>query len=215
MLRVLAVRSTLAAALLAAMLYYCSFDAYERPSQIQSKTAEAAVVFTGQFDRIDEGLRLLAQGAIPRLFISGLNAGAGLDPSTFTEQFADRNSSFPRIPALIECCVQWGTNAENTIQNGLETACWLSSNKLNGPILLITSPTHMARANLALRSAGVKNPVIEYPTGQAEPQDYKARQLEFVKLIGLALALPFQVIRRIDGVGVFAAGCPRPDYSSR
>lgn len=50
-------------------------------------TAAAAVVFTGQFNRVNATLRLFEDGQITRLFISGVNPGAGIEAATFADQF--------------------------------------------------------------------------------------------------------------------------------
>lgn len=209
MLRILLGRSIIAAVLISVQIYYVSFDTYRRPDDKQIKTAEVAVVFTGQFDRIDEALQLLSAGAVGRVFISGLNAGAGLSPSTFTQQFAKRNELMPNVPALIACCVQWAAAAQNTVQNGIETACWLRENQVAGPILLITSAAHMARAKLSLLAAGVRNPVIAYPTSDQSADSSQTRELEFAKLLGFALAASTQPLTRLDASGVFKSGCPK------
>ena len=46
-----------------------------------------AVVFTGQFDRVELALSLFEQGQIDRIFISGVNGGAGITPQGFADQF--------------------------------------------------------------------------------------------------------------------------------
>jgi uncharacterized SAM-binding protein YcdF (DUF218 family) len=113
-----------------------------------------AVVFTGQFDRINEGIRLLAEGRVERLFISGVNAGAGLDSATFSRQF--------KLPPALEESLAAGhislaTEAQDTIENALETACWLAQDSGIRSVLLITSHLHMPRASLVLeRASGVR-----------------------------------------------------------
>jgi uncharacterized SAM-binding protein YcdF (DUF218 family) len=112
-----------------------------------------AVVFTGQFDRITRGLDLLKSGQVQRLFISGVNAEAGLNPQTFAQQF-----KFP--PALEEGLttgrIMLATEAQDTIENALETSCWLARFPGSRRVLLVTSQLHMPRGSLALeRASGV------------------------------------------------------------
>lgn len=109
-----------------------------------------AVVFTGQFDRIEAGLALRAQGRIERLFISGVNPPAGLRPERFAAQFglsaALRND-------LATGRIVLATRAQSTLGNALETACWLHAMPGTDHLLLITSRAHMPRASLALERA--------------------------------------------------------------
>lgn len=116
----------------------------------QPPRARTGVVFTGQFDRITLGLALLSQGAVERLFISGVNAGAGLDPARFAAQFA-----LP--PALVDALAR-GTivlaeDAGTTLENAVETACWVTYVGDRDGIVLVTSRTHAPRAGLALARA--------------------------------------------------------------
>ena len=70
-------------ALVGAVVGYVSFDLFSVPSLDRIRQVSAAVVFTGQFERVDVGLRLADAGTVPRLYISGVNGNAGLDPSPF------------------------------------------------------------------------------------------------------------------------------------
>jgi hypothetical protein len=94
-------------ALIGVAVGYVSFDSFSTPSLERIRQVSAAVVFTGQFDRVDEGLRLADAGAVPRLYISGVNGNAGLDPAHFVEQFAIRNPDIADLRRLVACCVEW------------------------------------------------------------------------------------------------------------
>jgi uncharacterized SAM-binding protein YcdF (DUF218 family) len=110
-----------------------------------------AVVFTGQFYRIPPALTLLGSGRIERLFVSGVNPGAGLSPDRFLIRFAP---AAPWLPAALDARqVELGTGANSTLENAQETACWYRRAGLADPLLLITSRGHMPRASLALEAA--------------------------------------------------------------
>ncbi len=109
-----------------------------------------AIVFTGQFDRIEEGLRLLEEGRVARLFISGVNGGAGLNPQTFARQFS---LSSRLEEGLSTGLVTLAAGAQDTIENAIETSCWLARYPETESILLITSHRHMPRASLLLEQA--------------------------------------------------------------
>lgn len=105
-----------------------------------------AVVFTGQFDRTERGLDLLAAGQVQRLFISGVNPKAGLIVSGFADQFgltADQRLWLETDKITL------APDARSTLENALETACWLENHPNVGAVTLITSQRHMARVRRA------------------------------------------------------------------
>jgi len=109
-----------------------------------------AVVFTGQYDRVELALHLFDQGRLDRIFISGVNGGAGITPQNFAAQF--RLSSNARA-ALNSGQIILAPDANTTIENALETACWLDNQPGIREIVLITGLSHMPRASWALESA--------------------------------------------------------------
>jgi uncharacterized SAM-binding protein YcdF (DUF218 family) len=140
-------------ALVSLAVEYVSFDSFGVPSPDRIHQVSAAVVFTGQFERVDVGLRLAESGAVPRLYISGVNGNAGMDPPHFVEQFSLRNPDIADLRRLVACCAEWGKRANNTFQNAEDTKCWVDRRALTGPLLLITSRQAMARAMTALSGA--------------------------------------------------------------
>jgi len=127
---------------------------------------KTAIVFTGQYDRIDDGLQLLGEHAIDQLFISGVNAISGLYAATFDDQF----HLSPELRAAREAGrIVLASDADNTLENGVETACWLAGRPRIGTVALITSHCHMPRASLALeravpRGVGVERLDVADPT---------------------------------------------------
>jgi len=109
-----------------------------------------AVVFTGQFDRIALALSLFDQGQIDRIFISGVNSGAGITPQGFADQF--QISSRARA-ALGAGQIILAPDANTTIENAMEVACWLDTQPSLREIVLITGRYHMPRASWALERA--------------------------------------------------------------
>ena len=97
----------------------------------------AVVALTGGADRIQDALDLLEKGFAGRLLITGVN------PSLTK---ADVARLAPRSASLIECCVDLGYEARNTIGNALETRRWLAEHDLSGPVIVVTSNYHMPRA---------------------------------------------------------------------
>lgn len=207
----IALRALIAAGACALAITFAAFDEYRTPGPDELRRVSTAVVFTGQFERIDVALKMLARGDVRRLFISGVNAGAGLSTGSFVRQFSDRNSNIEDLRTLTDCCITWGTDAETTIQNADETKCWLASAIDTGPILLISGRQHLARASLALRAAGIRQEILPYPVEEAaDPQNgFRKRSLEFVKLVRLAMAaITPGYHSSVSLHGRFAAGCP-------
>jgi len=112
--------------------------------------ARTAIVFTGQFDRIYMGLDLIAAGRADRLFITGANPKAGVHVGNFVEQF---RLTPTQAEALASGRIVLAEDAHTTLENALETACWLDRQPEIEAVTLITSRRHMARASLALTRA--------------------------------------------------------------
>ncbi|WP_244613027.1 YdcF family protein [Methylosinus sp. Ce-a6] len=188
-----------------------SFDAFELPSAVETRHVSAAVVFTGSFERIDAGLQLMNSGVVPLLYISGLNANAGLHPSRFVAQFSARNPNIRDLRRLVECCVQWGEYAENTIQNAVETRCWVRRHETPGPLLLITSRLHMARALTALSSELPDRPLIPFPAldPASSASQSRPRVIEYLKYLAtIALVHAPSINFRLPIHRSRADGCP-------
>ena len=101
------------------------------------RPGEAVVALTGGAERIEDALDLLERGYGTRLLITGVN------PSLTR---ADVARLAPRLAGLIECCVDLGYEARNTIGNALEARQWLAAHGLRGPVIVVTSNYHMPRA---------------------------------------------------------------------
>ncbi len=185
------------------------FDAFAPPSAAAIRRAAAAIVFTGDFARIDEALKLLAAGRVRRVYVSGVNGGAGLSKDTFVAQFSKRNPELARLDKLVACCVEMGEAAENTFQNARETRCWLKQRAIRGPLLLVTSRTHMARALALLSRAAPAYEITPFPVEDEMTRSDLARSEEYLKFVQTL------VLDRIPGLtafdafsGAFATGCP-------
>jgi uncharacterized SAM-binding protein YcdF (DUF218 family) len=204
-------RAFLAGALISTALGYAVFDSFDTPSETEVRGASAAVVFTGQFARVDAGLQLVYTGAVPRLYVSGVNARAGILPAHFVSQFSARNQNIADLRPLVECCVEWGERADNTFQNARDTKCWVNRRGSTGPLLLITSRRHMARALAALSGTLSDRVIVPYPVDDASPSVYpmRMRTFDYVKYLStiVAVRLPWIVgAQRL--YGPFAEACP-------
>jgi uncharacterized SAM-binding protein YcdF (DUF218 family) len=196
-------------ALVGAMVGYVSFDSFSVPSLDRIRQVSAGVVFTGQFQRVDVGLRLADAGAVPRLYISGVNGNAGIDPAQFVEQFSIRNPEIADLPRLVACCVEWGERADNTFQNAQDTKCWVSRRGLTGPLLLITSRRTLARATAALSGALPGRVIVPYPVEDGQNDVGPNRMRKYLKYLVTIVAARLPLIVGGQPVyGPFAEGCP-------
>jgi uncharacterized SAM-binding protein YcdF (DUF218 family) len=148
---------TVALMLASAVLLVISTAALVREFSIRSQVFSdvtvlptTAVVFTGQNDRIELALQLFDQGRLDRIFISGVNGGAGISVKNFAEQF---QLSLNARAALDTGHIILATDANATIENALEAACWLDKQSNVREIVLIAGRYQMSRASWALESA--------------------------------------------------------------
>jgi len=115
--------------------------------------ADAIVVLTGGYQRIDQAIELLRSGAGNRLLISGAY------PATTRKQIAKATQT----PAdLFACCVDIGYDAIDTIGNASETVKWIHAKGYRS-VLVVTNNYHMPRSIAELRYADPEMNFIPYP----------------------------------------------------
>lgn len=103
-------------------------------------SADAIIVVTGGYARLDAGLDLLRSGKGKRLLISGVHPDAtARDLQAVTG--ADR--------ALFRCCVDIDYAALDTIGNAEESAKWVRTHDY-GSVILVTNNYHMPRTLLEM-----------------------------------------------------------------
>lgn len=120
--------------------------------------ADAIIVLTGGYSRIEQALGLLSQGAGQRLLISGVN------PKTTSGTLRRVTQS---SASLFACCVDIGYQAIDTIGNANEAATWIQSNDYQS-VLVVTNNYHMRRSLLELRRASPATEFIAYPVVNAD-----------------------------------------------
>lgn len=107
-----------------------------RSQPVPEGTADGIAVLTGGVARIDEAMKLLAQGKAKRLLITGVNR------TTSTEELKQLASEGDQ---LFTCCVDIDKEARNTIDNATETSQWVARNRYQS-IIVVTSNYHLPRA---------------------------------------------------------------------
>jgi uncharacterized SAM-binding protein YcdF (DUF218 family) len=135
-----ALRLLFDACLLLFVLFLIGFFVFARGierTQIEpSVTADGISVLTGGRARIDEAMKLLAQGKAKRLLITGVNRTTSLE---------ELKKLSPQDDSLFACCVDIDKEARNTIDNATETSQWAARNRYKS-VIVVTSNYHMPRA---------------------------------------------------------------------
>ena len=104
--------------------------------------AQGMIVLTGGTDRVPDAIELFSRGLADRLLITGVHQ------AITKSEIARLN---PRSRDLIDCCVDLGHEAVNTIGNAREARLWVEQNKIAASLIVVTSNYHMPRALAELR----------------------------------------------------------------
>lgn len=115
--------------------------------------ADAIVVLTGGYQRIDQAVGLLAKGAGKRLLISGVNPATSGNHIRLLTRGSDD---------LFACCVDIGHDALDTTGNATETARWIREREFKS-IILVTNNYHMPRSLAELERTDHGTRFIPYP----------------------------------------------------
>lgn len=136
-------------------------------SQEPIQAADAIVVLTGGKDRLEAGLGLLTRGQGKRMLISGVHETTSrqdlqaLLAGTEADRAADTESG-----SILDCCVDLGHAALNTIGNAQETARWAARHGYR-VLIVVTANYHMPRSMLEMRAALPDAILIPYPVRSA------------------------------------------------
>ncbi|WP_442981298.1 YdcF family protein [Rhizobium sp. S152] len=115
--------------------------------------ADAIIVLTGGYQRIDQAVELLQKGAGQRLLISGVH------PSTTPRQIRKMTQASPE---LFSCCVDVGYDALDTIGNAEEATNWIHAKGYKS-VLVVTNNYHMPRSLAELAYVDPDTQFIAYP----------------------------------------------------
>ncbi|WP_082597225.1 YdcF family protein [Rhizobium sp. Root708] len=115
--------------------------------------ADAIVVLTGGYQRIDQAVELLQKGAGKRLLISGVH------PTTTSKQIRKMTQA---TPELFACCVDIGYDALDTIGNAEEATNWIHAKGYKS-VLVVTNNYHMPRSLSELAYVDPETQFIPYP----------------------------------------------------
>ena len=131
--------------------------------------ADAIVVLTGGKNRLEYGVKLLAEGRSDKLFISGVHEDIS------EQQLIDLvpPDLHKKVIHLGDNAITLGREAWNTIGNAEETKRWLKDQKIQS-ILLVTSNYHMPRSFYEFRHLvkGVNIIPAPVPTDDYDPTSW-------------------------------------------
>ncbi|RKE80225.1 YdcF family protein [Rhizobium sp. AG855] len=139
------------AAVVAGFLVFADQVTNMRPPEVAK--ADAIVVLTGGYQRIEQAIDLLKRGYGKRLLISGVN------PRTTAGQIRRATRASPDI---FNCCVDIGYSAIDTIGNANETASWIRDKGYRS-VLVVTSNYHLSRSLMELRRSDPGTEFVGYP----------------------------------------------------
>ncbi len=143
--------------LLLMVLFFMGFAVFatgiERVPRAPSHSADGITVLTGGADRIDQAMKLLAEGQAKRVLITGVYRTTTKDE---LKELASQGDQY------FTCCVDLDKEARNTIDNATETAEWVAQHHF-GSVIVVTSNYHMPRALAELARAMPNATLISSP----------------------------------------------------
>lgn len=128
-------------------------NSLDRAPREPDRGADGIAVLTGGMSRIDQAMRLLAEGKAKRVLITGVFR------DTTKEELKQLTSQGEQY---FSCCVDLDKEALNTIDNASETKEWVALNGF-GSIIVVTSNYHMPRASAELGRVLPGVDLIPYP----------------------------------------------------
>jgi uncharacterized SAM-binding protein YcdF (DUF218 family) len=164
----------IAAAWTGAFIEYVDQIKHLQPQANRIK-ADAVVALTGGTDRLEEGMRLLADGCCRRLLISGVHVEVTRD---------EMRKRWPSDEENFDCCVDLDHAARDTIGNAIETARWAAAHQFKS-IIVVTASYHMPRSLLLIGEAAPGLELIPQPvTPERLHMDAWWSQPNTVQLLG-------------------------------
>lgn len=128
----------------------------ERPHPLEVPRADGIVALTGGPERLDAAFGLLEQRKAQRLLVSGVHPE--VTKAALANLFGDAGGR-------IDCCVDLGREAEDTVGNAAEAARWAEAHGYRS-VIVVTSAYHMPRALLELRRAMPGTVLVGLPVFQ-------------------------------------------------
>ncbi len=134
-------------------------------------------MLTGGSQRLSDAFALLAEGRGKRLLISGVNEKT-------TREEIGRLAGASRH--ALECCVDLGRSARNTIGNALEARRWAKTHGFKS-LMVVTSNYHMPRTleefEHAFRNVAIVGRPVIGDAGEGHSLSFRLLASEYAKVI--------------------------------
>ncbi len=131
---------TLLALWIGGFLYFTNNIQISKPAFVPN--VDGIVILTGSTRRLNDGFKLLNEGKAKRLLVSGVNLQVTKEElRVLTGQ----------TKAVMDCCVDLGRLARDTVGNARETALWAKKNSFKS-LIIVTSAYHLPRSMTELVS---------------------------------------------------------------
>ena len=143
-----------------------------------NEPTDAIIVLTGEQKRITDSIKEFAKGNAKKLFISGIYRQSSLDKLIDkTINDLQKEGKLKTSKDNLKSRIFTG-RAENTIENGLESATWVKKNNINS-IRLMTSYYHMPRSKLIFEKYIPHIRIVEHPVifSEKKPNIFSNSQL--------------------------------------
>ena len=177
----------------------------ERSETGPAHHADGIVALTGGAERVGDALGLLLAGQGERLLISGVN------PATSA---AELIRATPDARRLLDCCIELGYGASDTIGNARETRGWARRHGVR-TLIVVTSNYHMPRALAEMADANPSVQLVPFAVVSDRPalgsRAWLGRlRLEFVEYVKLLVVLARTHLHPADPPAAEAAAASSP-----
>jgi uncharacterized SAM-binding protein YcdF (DUF218 family) len=167
------------------------------PQEVETKT-DAIIVVTGGHNRIGTGIKLLQDGAAPKLLVSGVHEYYKSNDILANWDIADE---------LRACCIALDFEATTTIENAQQIKHWRAKEGINSA-RLVSSRYHMKRAmmEVSAQNKGLKlisHPVMEGDIGAGDLYFWQVMVSEYHKTLWRTVVLGLSKITGKQEVAIW------------
>ncbi|MFN8369069.1 MAG: YdcF family protein [Bacteriovoracaceae bacterium] len=131
------------------LIYYAKLESEKTYTALYQKSPDLLVVFTGDVGRINFAINKAHEFNAPKIYISGVHKKNSIE-TLMKEQLNVNYSSY--ASQNLENFTEIDYQAQNTIENIVQTLNYIRENKDFSKVLIVSSDYHILRINMALNS---------------------------------------------------------------